>query len=395
MGEIYRRMGDYPKALENVKKALKINPKSSLIQGNLGIIYANLGDNSRARECYAYALSLNPRDPLLLCNYASSLLADEMIDEAELYYGKCIEADSTYARAYNDLAFIKLNYRQDKELGYELAARAADLAPDNLEILDSYGSICGYLGFGEEAISVYRHLIELDPDNFSWHHNLARQYLESNRKPEAINHLKKALELRPGSEPVLKDLTELLYEAERYDETLPLLLQLDNLGSDDAEHYLRLGRCYYQQDDLPKTRLYWNLALDQVPANHPLMAALSLVECDLKHYSRALEYIDQALTLDVYNAEYLRIKSLCLAKLDRKQEAIAILRALIQSDPSVPSLIESGRYLVYIEAYDQAMEYLKQAVAIDHNIVSDLLDDPDFECLRGADRLVEVLNGEL
>ena len=55
-------MGNKEKAIENTKKAIKLNPNSSIAYNHLGLIYLNLGNVNEAIESYLKSLKFNPNN---------------------------------------------------------------------------------------------------------------------------------------------------------------------------------------------------------------------------------------------------------------------------------------------------------------------------------------------
>jgi hypothetical protein len=93
LGILEFQKGDNQKALENIKKAIKIKPEARYY-GNLAMIYDALGDEEKSSEFYKKALKINPRygnAPLAFYNLGVFFRDRGEIEKALEYYGKAIE----------------------------------------------------------------------------------------------------------------------------------------------------------------------------------------------------------------------------------------------------------------------------------------------------------------
>jgi Flp pilus assembly protein TadD len=88
------KSGDHTQAIEHLKKALQIDPRSSEAHTNLGAEYARTGDYPAAHSEFTITLQLGPRGAEQYCNLAVSLFAMNHVTEAESSLGKALAVDS-------------------------------------------------------------------------------------------------------------------------------------------------------------------------------------------------------------------------------------------------------------------------------------------------------------
>lgn len=88
MGKFYNRQEKYNQAIEELKRALEINPNSEFAHFEMGNVYLKLRDELQAEKQYRKSLELNPH-----CFYAS-------LELGKLYY---------YRQRRNDLAIQEFN----------------------------------------------------------------------------------------------------------------------------------------------------------------------------------------------------------------------------------------------------------------------------------------------
>ncbi len=60
LGVLYRKKGDYKKALQNYKKAIKVHPDEPYIHYNVGRLYLEMKDPRSAKDSFAAALKIKP-----------------------------------------------------------------------------------------------------------------------------------------------------------------------------------------------------------------------------------------------------------------------------------------------------------------------------------------------
>ena len=102
MGEVYRRMGDFRKALDLCQEALEINTDVDLLGGlmaSIGTVYLSLGSLESAEVCFLEALKHHRRDltekhpevAKVLGNLAATKMKQGKIDETLLLHTKALK----------------------------------------------------------------------------------------------------------------------------------------------------------------------------------------------------------------------------------------------------------------------------------------------------------------
>lgn len=184
-----------------------------------------------AAQCFNDAIEKEPNNPVGYINFGNLLSALNDLERAERFFQKAITIDETSATAYYGLANLYYNGERYTEAArlYELAIkhgiegadafymlakcfereqqfklalpymqRAAELAPNDLQIRLSFGILLCSLEMFEEGQRELQFVIDEDWNNADAHYNLGVLYAVSTEDSEkAMYHLKQALTLQP------------------------------------------------------------------------------------------------------------------------------------------------------------------------------------------------------
>ena len=136
LGIGYLRQGDYNRAKDNLRKALKIDPRSALVHTSFGLVFQLEGEKDLAEEHYRKAIKYDPNFSQARNNFGAFLFVegryDEAIDQlqvaaADRFYpkrpqvfenlgvcylriGESVKAEDSFVRA------VELNFSQPRAL---------------------------------------------------------------------------------------------------------------------------------------------------------------------------------------------------------------------------------------------------------------------------------------
>ena len=182
--------GAYEKAVEAFMKAIENEPNDAVGYINLGNVFASLGDAEKGEPFFQQAIVLDPEAGTAYYGLANLYYNKERYEEASKLYEQAVRKGVDQSDAYFMLA--KSLERMDKaKLALPYMQRAAELAPDDLEIRLSYGILLANMELFTEAGDEFRFIIENDEKNADAHYNLGFLYaVSTDRKEDALTHLK-------------------------------------------------------------------------------------------------------------------------------------------------------------------------------------------------------------
>ena len=222
----------YDKTIDNLKKAIELNPKNYPAYSNLGAIYVQKKEYDKAIEIYKKAIELNSKD-------------DDMYKNITVTDG-----DNVIEATLKEFLYLNLGVVYSKKREYDNAIenykKIIELNPKNDT---AYGRIGVMYGLKEDygnAIDNLKKAIELNPQNSIAYDNLGVVYSKKEEYDKAIENCKKAIELNPQYGNAYGNLGAIYGQKKDYGNAIDNLKKAIKLNSKDDNTYENLGVIYYQ-----------------------------------------------------------------------------------------------------------------------------------------------------
>lgn len=152
-GMNYMSSGDQEKAIESLRKAVKLNPNIPQLRNALGVaLLDKTGNLKLAKEEFEAATKLNPSygEPFFnMGTYYAGTGKDPVL--ATEYFQKAVQADPSFAKAYMGLGWISLE-RKDAKKAVESFEKAVELHPTFPEA--QYGLAVAYTGMKKNELAL-------------------------------------------------------------------------------------------------------------------------------------------------------------------------------------------------------------------------------------------------
>ncbi len=180
---------------------------------------------------------------------------------------------------------------------------------------------------------------ELAPD-VNWEYRseayltLGRLELEQKRFREAIEALKKCLEIdpNPSNTAPYRDLAKAYYQLGRFSEAIEAAQTLLKRNSRDLECRVIIGQCHFRRKEWAKAIEVFREAYDMAPRHPVLLYLLGQSYANRRQYDEAVDFLRQSVALDKRPAPMLSL-AYCLSKIDKTDEAKAVLAEILRRDP--------------------------------------------------------------
>lgn len=198
LGEKYMLQGDYPKAIKELTRAAKFNPKDPTIQNYLGLSF-------RAR-------AKNTHNPTSKANF---------LDLAVTHYKKALKIDPDYSEARNNLGNVYMDQKQWDEAIVCYKAVTKDLVYNTPHFsLSNLGWAYYNKKEYELAEKYYLDALNLEPRFLLAMLGLGRTYIAMGKISDATGVLEKAANVYPQTPEVYLDLAESYKAAGNYQKAL-------------------------------------------------------------------------------------------------------------------------------------------------------------------------------
>lgn len=374
-GRVAYEEGDYVQAIEDLSRALELQPGATSLHHRLGMAYRQEGDLERAR----FHLQSNKGDYLRFPDPLIHSLGS-LVQSSQVYFNAGVEA----ARGQNWPEAI-VQFR-----------RAIEAVPGDSLAAYNLGLALQQNGERQEGMFWLSKSVELDPDFRNGHFNLATLYGEDGMWEQAVEHLRQAHRIDPEDREAHLELATALSQAGRETEAVAQLESLLTLHPRDPEGWLNLGTLQLRSGNRQEAARSFSRLLEvggdpevQVMAHLRLG---SLLESDGRA-GEALAHYQAAADLDPDSLEAQLQLASALGRTGQFDEAAAHFDQVVGLAPDrIDAHFGRAMALMLAETYPQALDALELSlsthpgnVAIQHALARLLATCPDA-AVRDGDR---------
>lgn len=424
LGGSYSELGQYDKAIEALKEAIKIKPDNTDIYKLLGSAYGNLKQYEKSLESYKDALKLKPDDAGIYMNLGFAYRDLKQYDKAVEAFKEALKLKPDDANIYGSLglAYKKLTLYQEAIEAFKSAIR---IKPEYTNAYKDLWSVYHKLDHDDKAIEYLNETIMQHPDIAEPRYWLGVSSYINGKLEDAINHLEIALNLyrkslnKQGEANTISALGEIymklgkdIYAINNFQKALTLYEELKDLKGLAGVFYDMALVYYSQLSDYDTALQYFQKALkiyEQLEDNTSILSihgGITLTKFSMdklmsKNYDETIKYGKQAIEFAEKNGLETNFNALLpymafgLAYAKSEDYATAIdygKKALSISQKSnyKPAIAVSSGFtgMAYekLGNYEEASDYLQKAASL-----SSELEHPSLKWLTswGLGRLAE------
>jgi len=267
LGNIYRESNRPQQALEAFRKMLDLGGEESA-HGYQEIIdtYRDQKEWAEATRTAREAVKKLPNDRNLKMTLALQLADDGKSDESIQLAKSLMKGDASDREAYVVLSQVYMKLRRWKE-SEDALAEAGKLAskPEDKEyVLYFQGALYERQKKYDLAEQSFRQILQTHPDSGPTLNYLGYMLADHNmRLEEALNMIKRAVELEPQNGAYLDSLGWAYFKLASYDQAEDYLRRAAEKTPNDATIQDHLGELYAKTGKLKLAAMHWERALDE------------------------------------------------------------------------------------------------------------------------------------
>jgi tetratricopeptide (TPR) repeat protein len=308
-GRVALAKQDYQRAVDQLSRAIELDPHATKIHYSLAMAYRGLGDMASAKAHLAQQGDVDTTlaDPLMrqIDVLLQSSEADNLRGAAELAAGNWEAAAAQFRKGL-------------------------ELAPDDPSLRHRLGTALYQMGDTAGAMAQFEQVLRTTPDYVHAHFSLGMLLGESGRDAEAIEHFSAALELDPSHVEARVELADTLARTGRAKEALDEYAQALTIDptSTDAAFGRAMALVRLRQYAKARDRLSEGLEIhpDAPMFGHALARLLAAAPDDrVRDGRRALALVDE-LIKGQQSIELAETTAMALAEVGRYREAAAVQR---------------------------------------------------------------------
>lgn len=334
VGRLYAGAGHSKEAINIFERAFSLNPYDPDVCLLLGTIYAQMGIYDKAVDKLNLLTEILPDNPLAYYYKARVFLEMKLYDQAEQMYIKALQLDPYLTDALLDLSYLyEITDQHDKAI--DTYKRILSYDPDNAVALERLGNLFMRIGRLDDALRVFEHLSQV-----------AKTGDLENKLKIGIIHLKQR-----SYEKAIHDFTALLKEAPEYDQALfYLATAYEEQGNTEQAilNYrlippsstlwkvaqIRLAFVFAKKGEYDAAvgvlRKASDIPDEIVPEFFLYMAVFREEQGKVEE---ALYILEEGLEKFPQDLDLLYRKGIMLDKLNRKDDAILVMKHILEIDP--------------------------------------------------------------
>jgi tetratricopeptide (TPR) repeat protein len=357
---VYSSMHKHADAIKEYQKALsKVDEDLDEIHTSIAFEYQNQGEYNKAAEHLKKAIRLNKENESLLYEIGYCFEMGQLSDEAVEFFTREINN-----RPYSYVAWYNLGMAYNALELYEKAIDAFDYAvaidPAFTPAYFSKAQCYEQMEMYQEAINIYKHTFELEKPDAMTYYYIGDCYASLEKYDTAIEFYRKSISLERHFSDAWMGIGLCFVELGQHSDALSHMEQAIKLESDNAEYYIVLAETQLALGMNDEALLSYEKASELEPYHTEIWLDYSDFYADIKKdYVKALEILENGIYYQGENSALTYRRVAYLYEAGKHKEAILeLFIALTQDFDAHIQLLEysekaknSPEILAVIESY--------------------------------------------
>ena len=256
LGFTFKEMGNYEDAIECFESVITENPDDVLTYNHLGSIYLLQKNYEKSVNSYKHGLQVDQNHPILNYNLARCYAESKNYRDSIKYFEKALRTRPGWIEAVRDFSDVLVKCQKNSS-AQELVERTIKMHPQNADLLCILGNIFLSQFDYDNAVKTFEKAEEIEPNDIKILMGFSEALEKGDRIDEALEKAVEAADLSPLNPDVRKRYIHTLLSAQKYDQALEHVKELEETEGDDLQVLDLYGQYYICRGNEEVANLYY------------------------------------------------------------------------------------------------------------------------------------------
>lgn len=358
---VYYYKGLYDEAIDELEKALDVDPNFVLARNNLDIVLKKTGRLEEKVERLARSIKSDPYEEEKILELAETYRKLNRYSQSIIFYRKVIDSNPRSFEAHYGLGMtLKLLGKYDDALEEMKKALDIKMSP---EVYRVFGEIYFNKGVIDLAIKSFEESIRLDPSSAEGHFLLGFALGEKGKTTESLESVRKAIELNPALAQFEPNLPIDIKKHGGHWEFLKEQLGVPKIAESEYQVHYNLGVTYRHKGLFDEAKREFDECLRLQGDNPVLNAALGEVCIYMGRVDDAVKYLHYAYDSDFDSLRCTNALGIAYCLKGELEEATELFRkALAIQEDYAPALNNIGVCQFHKGSIEESREWFTEAM---------------------------------
>ncbi len=256
LGFTFKEMGNYEDAIECFESVITENPDDVLTYNHLGSIYLLQKNYEKSVNSFKHGLQVDQNHPILNYNLARCYAESKNYRDSIKYFEKALRTRPGWIEAVRDFSDVLVKCQKNSS-AQELVERTIKMHPQNADLLCILGNIFLNQFDYDNAVKTFEKAEEIEPNDIKILMGFSEALEKGDRIDEALEKAVEAADLSPLNPDVRKRYIHTLLSAQKYDQALEHVKELEETEGDDLQVLDLYGQYYICRGNEEVANLYY------------------------------------------------------------------------------------------------------------------------------------------
>ncbi|MBF0100943.1 MAG: tetratricopeptide repeat protein [Desulfobacterales bacterium] len=215
---------------------------------------------------------------------------------------------------------------------------------------------------------LFTNAIQIDPDNYIAHYNLAVHFQEQHKKEEAKTHYREVIRIKPNHVDSINNLAVLLQEEGKGNEAIELYKRAISIDPKFEMPYLNLANELKKRGEFKEAEILYLKGYILAPNNTDILKTIGNFFMEMNKYKQAMIFFERTFNINPSDIVTIKQIALLLSMMGRFSEAIGQYEHALTIYPNDATIwYNMGIVMETSKRYKEALIYYSKSVELDPN----------------------------